>query len=105
MAAGRMGHRAKRHRQLIESAGGQVAAVSTTGSGHLRFLVVLPNGATRPLICANTPSDHRAGRNVRAMVRRWCAEAASNDDFATSDHPSAATRHVDAVGCNPILWA
>ena len=41
-------------------------------SSHLRFVVILPDGNTRPLICASTPSDVRADHNVRAMVCRWC---------------------------------
>lgn len=80
--AGRMGHRARHWKRLIEGAGGRVAAVSTTGSGHLRFVVVLPDGNTCPLICASTPSDVRADRNLRAMVRRWCPATAANDDCA-----------------------
>lgn len=82
MMAGRKGHRARKQMGVIESAGGRVAAVSMTGSGHLRFMVVLPDGTTRPLICASTSSDVRADRNVRAMVRRWCAAIAANDDCA-----------------------
>lgn len=86
--ASRIGHRARHRGRVIESAGGRVAAVSTTGSGHLRFVVVLPDGSTRFLICASTPSDVRADRNVRAMVRRWCAVAAANDGCAVGGYES-----------------
>lgn len=93
--AGRMGHRARHRKRVIEAAGGRVAAVSTTGSGHLRFVVVLPDGNTRPLICASTSSDVRADRNVRAMVRRWCATAAANDGNAEGSYEFSAI-------CQPV---
>jgi len=92
--AGRMGHRVRDRKRVIEAAGGRVAAVSTTGSGHLRFVVVLPDGKTRPLICASTSSDVRADRNVRAMVRRWCT-AAANDGNAEGSYESSAI-------CQPV---
>lgn len=92
--AGRMGHRVRHRKRVIEAAGGRVAAVSTTGSGHLRFVAVLPDGKTRPLICASTSSVVRADRNVRAMVRRWCT-AAANDGNAESSYESSAI-------CQPV---
>lgn len=103
--AGRMGHRVRDRKRVIEAAGGRVAAVSTTGSGHLRFVVVLPDGNTRPLICASTPSDVRADRNVRAMVRRWCATVAANDECAPGGYPSLASRTPDSTGMSPMVCA
>ena len=46
------------------------ATLTVTGGGHIR--IVLPCGA--PIFCASTPSDGRAFRNIRAMVRRTHAQ-------------------------------
>lgn len=102
--AGRIGHRARHRGRVIESAGGRAAAVSTAGSGHLRFVVALPDGNTRFLICASTPSDVRADRNVRAMVRRWCAVAAANDDCAAGGYESA-SGPLRSAGMSPTVPA
>ena len=64
--ATKLNHHARRQKRLIETIGARVAAL--TGNGHLRFVVVTPDGAKRPLICANTSSDWRANRNMLATV-------------------------------------
>lgn len=102
---GPMGHRTRQRRRVIESAGGRVAAVSTTGSGHLRFVVVLPDGNTRRLICASTPSDVRVDRNVRAMVRRWCAAVAANVDCALGGYEPSASGQRRSAFASPTVRA
>jgi hypothetical protein len=47
----------------IEAPGSKL---TITGGGHIR--ITLPNGA--PVFCASTPSDGRALRNVRTIIRR-----------------------------------
>jgi hypothetical protein len=37
-----------------------------TNGGHIR--ITLPSGV--PVFCASTPSDNRAFRNIRAVIRR-----------------------------------
>ncbi len=69
----------REHKRVIESAGGLVEAVSVTGGGHYRYLVLTPSGERMPLIGSNTSSDRRAMLAVRARVRRWCRTQPSGD--------------------------
>lgn len=78
-----MNHHIRRQKRLIESVGTRVAAYAMTGSGHIRFVVVTPQGIEH-LTCGSTPSDHRANKNMLARIRRWCALPATNEGaFAT----------------------
>ncbi|HAB5395171.1 type II toxin-antitoxin system HicA family toxin [Serratia nematodiphila] len=60
---------ARGHKQLlplIEYALSEGWAVSRTAGGHLKFL----KPGLPPIFTSSTASDHRAGRNARAMLRR-----------------------------------
>lgn len=56
----------KRLLPLIEYALSEGWEVSRTSGGHLRFL----KPGLPPIYTSSTASDHRAGRNARAMLRR-----------------------------------
>ena len=60
---------ARGHKQLlplIEFALSEGWAVSRTSGGHLKFV----KPGLPPIFTSSTASDHRAGRNARAMLRR-----------------------------------
>lgn len=60
---------ARGHKQLlplIEFPLSEGWTVSRTAGGHLKFL----KPGLPPIFTSSTASDHRAGRNARAMLRR-----------------------------------
>lgn len=60
---------ARGHKQLlplIEFALSEGWTVSRTAGGHLKFI----KPGLPPIFTSSTASDHRAGRNARAMLRR-----------------------------------
>lgn len=59
---------------LVTKEGMFVQRMTETRGGHLKWEVELLDGSTRTLITAKTPSDHRALKNMRALLRRWFAE-------------------------------
>ncbi|APQ10976.1 hypothetical protein BJP27_05480 [Pseudomonas oryzihabitans] len=57
----------KKHlRALVAFALGEGWVVTRTQGGHLRFTKT----GYAPIFTSSTPSDHRAGRNARAQLRR-----------------------------------
>lgn len=56
----------KEWRDLIAEATRQGWQIELTGSNHLRWRS--PEG--KPVFSASTPSDHRAIKNIRSMLRR-----------------------------------
>ena len=78
MMAAKPNHYVRRQKRLIESTGARVAGFALTRGGHLRFVVITPDGAEHRMICGSTPSDYRANKNMLARVRRWCATPAAN---------------------------
>ncbi|MGQ5288498.1 type II toxin-antitoxin system HicA family toxin [Pectobacterium actinidiae] len=56
----------KRLLPLIEYALSEGWLVSRTSGGHLKFI----KPGLPPIYTGSTASDHRAGRNARAMLRR-----------------------------------
>ena len=53
----------------LRAAGIEPSEVRQTHKGHHKVYFIL-NGKSRHIVCANTPSDWRAEKNNRSMVRR-----------------------------------
>lgn len=69
---------ARGHKQLlplIEYALSEGWLVSRTAGGHLKFV----KAGLPPIFTSSTASDHRAGRNARAMLQRTERQYASSD--------------------------
>jgi hypothetical protein len=77
---------ARGHKQLlplIEYALSEGWAVSRTSGGHLKFI----KPGLPPIFTSSTASDHRAGRNARAMLRRAKRQnAAAMSDTKEAGH-------------------
>nr|WP_288356111.1 hypothetical protein [uncultured Pseudomonas sp.] len=56
----------KNLKDLVAFALGEGWVVTRTQGGHLRFTKT----GCAPIFTSSTPSDHRAGRNARAQLRR-----------------------------------
>ncbi len=55
---------------LIESEGATVISTASSGSGHYKLVVRTPLG-DKALFISRTPSDGRAMKNNRSIIRRW----------------------------------
>ena len=53
----------------LRHAGIEPTEVKQSGGGHHKIYFIL-NGKPRFIVCANSPSDWRAERNNRSIVRR-----------------------------------
>jgi hypothetical protein len=53
----------------LQAAGIEPTEVKQSGGGHHKIYFIL-NGKPRFIVCANSPSDWRAERNNRSIVRR-----------------------------------
>ncbi|WP_044422847.1 hypothetical protein [Pseudomonas syringae group genomosp. 3] len=61
--------------ELAEFAISQGWAVHRTNGGHVKFT----KGGCSPIFTSFTPSDHRAGLNARAQLRRTQASSQNGD--------------------------